>query len=216
MTNRSTLWVKTVTALTLGALAGCGSLTAGGIGEAVVIVSAEDDANPAFSAPAGAWGAGLAGFVDGPMKDDHDDDDPEGELELEMFASLVAADGTVEPLTNGVLEIEIDLEGVEQDESLPRTIPAAPYTELRLTFVSIEAEVDAGLVVNGVPFTGPVEVEIEDPLDVTRSLDLELPDEGRAEIFIDLNVTQWLQALDPVAGTVDPQVFAQLIDVRVR
>lgn len=208
MTDRSKRWTRMASAVALAALWGCGSLTAGGIGEAVVIVSADDDTPP----PA----ATVAGFVDGPTRSDHDDDEPEGELEIEMRVSLVAEDGTRLSLSDDVIDVQVDLEGVEQSETLPRSIPAAPYDALELTFLKIDAEVDAGLVINGVPFTGAVEVELDEPLRVTRDLDLDIPDQGRAEIFVDLNVADWLQALDPSTSTVDAQVFAQLIEVRVR
>ena len=201
--------VRALAALALGLFAAaCGNLTAGGFGEAVVVVAADDATAPAIQMP---------GFRDGPQTSDHDDDEPEGELEVELLVSLVGSDGSITPLSDDVIEVQVDLEGIEQDETLPRSLPAAQYTELRLVFLKIEAEVDAGLVINGVPFTGPVDVDLEaDSLVVTRPLSLELPDEGRAEIFVDLNAAQWLQALDPSTSIVDGNVFADLIEVRVR
>lgn len=203
-----TFSVGTVALLASMALHGCGNLTAGGFGEAVVIVAAEDTSTPTFQ------GAAL---ISGPLPSDHDDDDPEGELQVEVIVSLVSASGAVVPLTEDVLEVQVDLEGIEQDETTPTTVPADDYRGLRLVFLKIQAEVDAGLVINGVPFTGEVDVELEaDSLVVDRTLNLDLPDDSRAEIFVDLNATQWLQALDPTTSIVDGQVFADLIEVRVR
>lgn len=186
----------------------CGNLTAGGFGEAVVVVAAEEDARPA---------ATLVGPLGVPARSDHDDDEPEGELEVELRVGLIDSDGSEWLLTEDVLEVEVDLEGVEQDESLPVRLPAARYTSLRLVFYEIEVEVDAGLVIDGVPFTGPVDVELEtDSLVVSRSLALELSDAARAEVFVDLNAVQWLQAVDPETAAVDGSVFADLVEVRVR
>ncbi len=96
---------------------------------------------------------------------------------------------------------------------------AGTYTALRMVFTEIEAEVDAGLVIGGDTITGPVDVEIEDVnLPVERSLDLRIGDGERVELLIDLNSESWLLAVDPltVPPSVDAQVFADLVTVRVR
>lgn len=209
MMDRSTLRMLLLVCL-LGASA-CGNLTAGGIGEVVVEVTADETSpvlspRPAFAASGGA-----------PARSDHDDDDPEGELEVEMRLFLVSENGASVALTDDEIEVQVDLEGIEQDEVANRVVGVGRYTELRLVFLEIEAQVDAGLIINGVPVTGPVEVELEDPpLTVSRALDLEVRPEERTTLLVDLNAASWLQAVDPVTATVDEQVFADLISISVR
>jgi len=200
----------------------CGNLTAGGIGEAVVVVSGDSpealatavrsDALPMTVAPSPAVAA-LAG----PATTDHEDDQPEGQLEATMLLFLVTSDGALVALSDDEVEVSVDLEGVEQDETLPRELPAAAYTDLRIVFLQIEVEVDAGLVIGGVPVTGPIDIELEsDSLVVTKPIGLSIDDEESVEILIDLNAASWLQAVDPNTSTVDASVFAELIAVVIR
>ena len=179
------------------ATAGCGSLTPGGIGEVTVTLTGDDP----LSATALTAYPGYASAI---APSDHDDDDPEGQLEADFELFLQGEGGTRIHLTpDGRIEVKVDLEGVETKEVARQPVGAGRYTGLEMVFVKIEAEVDAGLIINGVPFTGPVEVDLEDEeLTVTRALDLDIGD--------------WLQALDPTSGTIDAQVFADLVTVTVR
>lgn len=212
MNRHTRLFTVVATAVTLHIFAGCGNLTVGGIGEASVAVSG--DAPDVGATPAMA-------IVSGAPRTDHDDggddDSPEGEVEAELSAFLVAADGALVALTDGDVRVRVDLEGVEEPEIGSRSVSATTYTALRMIFTDIEVEVDAGLVVDGDTITGPVDVEIDDlHLPVDRPLDLEIADGERVELLIDLNSESWLQAVDPLTRTVDAQVFAELISVRVR
>lgn len=216
--------------LILPLLTACGNLTAGGFGEAVVVVSADVASTiTAVSAPAvrstveraaersGAvlpYGRSAAAVMGPQSHDDHDH--PEGELEVEFMAYLVTSTGESVPLSDEPVQIEVDLEGVEQDETLPRTVLAADYDQLRLVFLAIEAEVDAGLIINGEEVMGPIDVDFEGSLEVFKPIDLTVPESGRAEILIGLNAASWLQAVDPTTSSVDAAVFAQLIEISTR
>lgn len=203
--------------LVLSGAAGCGNLTAGGFGEAVVVVSGDDPApTPALVSSDAGLVSPQSSFLAGPAATDGVDDTPEGQLEAELLVYLVGEDGALWALNDDVLEVRVDLKGVEQDETLPRQLPAQVYTELRLVFLEIEVQVDAGLIINGTPVTGIIDIEIEDSLTVNRALALDIGPEDRAEIFVDLNAADWLLAVDPVTLLVDPTVFAELITVTVR
>lgn len=205
----------------LAAAAACGSLTAGGAtGEAAVIVSGDaPDSPPAASlieAPPAAWAAASE-----PASTEHDgegeeDEHPEGELEAEFSLFLVAGGGELVPLTDGDVQIRIDLEGLGEPEVADRVVAARSYTALRIVFSEIEVEVDAGLIIDGEPVVGPIDIEIDTSLVVEKSLALDIGDEERVVLVVDLNAASWLQAVDPVARTVDPQVFADLIAVGLR
>lgn len=207
-----------LTALAI-AVAGCGSLTAGGLGEVTVTVTGDDPTNATASLAAnGLTRAAYPAYSSAIAQSDHDDDDPEGQLEADFELYLVAETGQRIHLTpSGQIEVKVDLEGVESKEVVSQSVGAARYTGLQMVFVKIEAEVDAGLIINGVPFTGSVEVDLEDEeLTVTRVLDLDIGSEATVFLDIDLNAADWLQALDPISGTIDAQVFANLVTVTVR
>lgn len=204
---------STVSALLIWALAsGCGNLTAGGVGEASVAMSADapdDGAAPQMSVVSGP----------APTSHDDDDDDPEGQLEADLSVFLVAADGDLVPVTDGQVRVRVDLQGVEEPEIGSRTVTATTYTHLRIVFTEIEVEVDAGLIINGEPVLGEIDVEIDDvSLTVERPINVEIADGERVELLIDLNADSWLQAVDPttIPPTVDAQLFADLVTVRVR
>lgn len=204
------------TAALLAGLTACGNLTAGGFGEAVVVVSA--DVASSITADQSVAALPAARFVaPGGAPQRHDGHDhPEGELQVEFMAYLVASNGASVPLSEEPVQVEVDLEGVEQDETPPRTIPSDEYDQLRMVFLKIEAEVDAGLVINGDTIMGPVEVDFEGSLEVLKPIDLTIGDTERAEILIGLNAASWLQAVDPADGTVDAAVFANLVEIVTR
>lgn len=210
---------RATTLLVLGALAGCGNLTAGGIGEASVAMSgdAPDDASSPQMAVVSDPTSESLDLLGGALADS--DDNPEGEVEAELSVFLVAEDGTAIPLTDGDVRVRVDLKGVEEPEIGSRRVSAGTYAALRMVFTEIEAEVSDGLIINGQPVVGIIDVEIEHVnLVVERSLNLDIPDGGRVELVIDLNSEDWLQAVDllTVPPSVDAQVFADLVTVRVR
>lgn len=197
-------------------LSSCGSLTAGGVGEVTVTLTGDDPATAmSLTTLTARPGYSQAAVV---ARSDHDDDDPEGQLEADFELYLEAESGARIHLTpNGQIEVKVDLEGVETEEVVSQVVGAARYTGLEMVFVKIEAEVDAGLIINGVPFTGAVEVDLEDDeLTVTRALDLTIEADATVFLDIDLNAADWLQALDPVSATIAAQAFADLVTVTVR
>ena len=202
---------------------GCGNLTAGGIGEASVVMSA-DAPDPALTPAAVSPSADVLPTVQGallgePTPTDHEggDDDPDGEVEAELSAFLVASDGDLTAVTDGVVRVRVDLDGVEEPEIGSRLVTATSYTALRMVFTDIDVEVDPGTVINGQLITERIEVEIDDvSLTVEKPIDVLVTGGQRVELLIDLNADAWLQALDPETLTVDAQTFADLVAVRLR
>lgn len=147
-----------------------------------------------------------------------DDDAPEGEIELEFRLYLVRADGSEEPLAPTDLEVEVDLSGQLEVDAVRSSVPADSYTGLRIVFTEIEVEIDRGVIIDGVPVLGRIDVELEDDqrLEVLRPLDLRLEDGDRVELLVDINAGVWLQAIDPELRNVAEQVFGQAITVVVR
>jgi hypothetical protein len=186
----------------------CGNLTAGGAtGEAVVVISGD----AADVAPAANVSPASIARTEGV------DDQPEGEVEVEFRLFLLTEDGESVSLTDTDVRVRVDLEGVRESQVADRVVPAARYTGFQIVFTQIEAEVDAGLIINGVPVVGAVDVEFEDvTLPVTKPVDFVIGEADLVSLLIDLNAAQWLQAVDPTTAVVTAQVFADLITVAVR
>ena len=146
-----------------------------------------------------------------------DDDHPEGEVEAEFRMYLIRVGGALVPLSDQEVRVRVDFEGIEEPEVASRTVEAATYSGFRIVFNEIEAEVDAGLVINGDTVTGPIDIELEGAdLTVDRPVIFDVGDQETVELLVDLNAADWLQAVDPVAGTVSAAAFASFIEVFVR
>ena len=213
-------------ALIVLAAGGCGDLTAGGAtGEATVVVSGDaPDGGPAPSfavagvPPTGAHtGPASAGSAtDAPLLAEGEDH-PEGQLEATFRIYLVQEGGGLLPLADDDIDVSLDLEGVEEPEVARRVVSAGRYVGLRLVFKKIEVEVDAGLIIDGQPVTGPIDVDFDEvELEVARTLDLRVPDDGTVVVLVDLNAGSWLQVVDPITSSVDARVIAELVDVTLR
>lgn len=218
-------------AVAVSLLAACGNLTAGGAtGRTTVFVAG--DAPDSVAVPVAGRAAPAPGPASGrstprtpaaagPAAADSASagggDQPEGELELEFFLSLVTADGNVVPLSKDAAHLHVQFPGTQEQEAASRTVPADDYTTLRVTFTKIDAEVDAGLVVGGTTVTGSVEVELEgDSLVVERPIGLDLRGGSSADLVVDMNASSWLTAVDPSSQVVSGSVVSQMIQVRRR
>jgi hypothetical protein len=193
------------------AAGGCGNLTPGGIGEATVVVTGDQP----FPAPSGARESFDASVLPSSHDDDIDEaDEAEGEVEVEFLVSLVTEAGSEVRLGSDRLRVRVDLQGEQRADVVTQMIPALRYTRLRLIFTEIEAEVEAGLVINGVPVIGEIDVELDDvSLLVTRPIDIDVGDGESVQLVVDLNAPAWLTAVDPLTLLVDETVFAGLINV---
>ncbi len=59
-------------------------------------------------------------------------------------------------------------------------------------------------------------VDLDSTLTVSRSIDLDLSDDESIDLVVDLNAQTWLLAADPITRLVDPVVFSDAVEVRVR
>ena len=203
------------------AATGCGNLTAGGFGDVVVEVSGDSDpaaspASPAASAmPVSAFGSGPAA-ASGPSTSSGGNQ-PEGEVEVELDLFLVSDAGVATQLNGDRVRVRVDLRGRSEAEVVQTLVEATGYSELRMVFTEIRADVESGLIIGGLPVLGEVRVELDDiELAVSRPLGLVIGGGQRVSLLIDLNAAAWLEAVDPLTKTVDAAVFADLIAVEVR
>ena len=193
-------------------LAGCGNLTAGGFGEAEVTASGNAESGP--SAPTGPAPAtvqeestvgprpvGAAGAL-------------VGTLDVELTLFLDAADGSSVALhSGGAVLAQLDLAGGEERIAL-RQVPVGAYDALRMVFTSVEADVVSGLLIDGLPFPGPVSVTLSGgALAVVRPLAVEVREDERVTLLVDFDADAWLTEVDPLTRTVAGGVFAAEVDV---
>jgi hypothetical protein len=201
------------------AAAACGNLTPGGLtGKVTVAVSGDADTltaaaqvAPTFTSMPVLLGAPSAGS--GPSASP---EEAEGQLQVKFRAFLVSESGGAVQLGDDELQVQVELRGrTEADVVDAQIIPALLYTEFRLVFSEIKAEVE-GLVIDGEPVT-EVHVELQDlSLEVSVPLDLRVEDGDMVDLVIDLNSLAWLAAVDPLTGAVDETVFAGLVNVEIR
>ncbi len=204
--------VRALAVLTLWAATGCGNVTAGGLGEATVFVTGNDE--PAAPAPQPSSSALQA--PPSPSSPD-EAEEAEGTVEVEFMVFLVTDRGTQNRLGRDEIRVKVDLQGLEEPEVVSERIPAIRYTELLLVFTEIKVEVEGGLIINGEPIMGELHVELEDlSLPVTRAIDVDISEGQSVDLVVDLNAPAWLAALDPVTRTIDESVFAGLVNVVAR
>ncbi len=191
------------------ALAACGNLTAGGVGQADVYVSGNHE--PPAPSPSVSPSPVPA------RAEDDEADEAEGEVEIDFEVFLVTESGGQVRLGEDVLSANVDLQGVSLDEAVvDQQISAVRYVELRIVFEKIDVEIEGGLVIDGVPILGEVRVELEDlSLLVARAIDIDIQDGQTIALVLDLNAPAWLTAVDPITRTVDETVFAGLMNVVV-
>jgi hypothetical protein len=209
MTHR--LLATAGSALAVLAAAACGNLTPGGL-TGDVTVSVTGDADTLSAALVAAQPALAPVTLAGPALSA---EEAEGELEVEFQAFLVSESGGTLQLGDD-LHVKVDLRGrTEADDVVAQKVPALRYTELRLVFTKIHAEVE-GLVIDTVQVT-EVNVELEGlSLEVPVPLDLDVRDGDVVDLVVDLNSLAWLGAVDPLTGAVDETVFADLVRVVIR
>ncbi len=193
------------------ALAACGNLTGGGIGEATLSVTG--DVPPPIPAPQSSLAA-AEGPVARTSHEPDEADEAEGSVHVRFLVSLVSESGSEVGLGEEEIEVEVDLQGADDPDVVTDLVPAVRYTELRIVFTEIKVEVEGGLVINGVPVLGELHVELEDvALLVTRPIDLDVGHGDAVSLLVDLNAPAWLAAVDPVTRSINQDVFADLVNV---
>lgn len=194
-------------------LAGCGNLTAGGFGEAKVVVNgdAPDDAvqtGEPLSVPA---------RTDHEQQEDEDDIEPEGDIELLFRVYLESPSGASLELSDNELEVELELDGSIEADAITARVPSNSYSGLRIVFSEINVDVQNVLVIDGQEVTGRVDIDMEvEDLEVALPLNITVLDGSVVEILLDLNASTWLALVDPVTKTVTPEHFAEAVTVKLR
>ena len=184
----------------------CGNLTSGGFGEVEVVVATDSVSAAAMQAPA------AAGFPTGRPASRQVVD---GTLTMRVQVFAVSRSGRALEVTSGVQELVMPLSSVAPFLLARRDLPEGSYASVRTVFLSVVAEVESGLVVDGVPIRGPVTVELgpSGRIMVETPLDLTVSENTPAQVKVDLHTTRWLRLLNQ-QRRVQPEDFQREVQVR--
>lgn len=199
-------------------LAGCGNLTAGGFGSADAYMTADgDQPSPSPSASTGEAPApngssrveaASISIMPGGL---------EGTLDVTASVQLASAEGIPYALTNGAVQVSLDLGGADEPMIGHAPVPAGVFDSLRVVFSEVSANVTGGLSIDGVPFTGAVTVDLgAAALEWSVPVASTLEEGGTASFLIDLHAAQWVSTLDPLTGIVTVQAFEEAVTATSR
>jgi hypothetical protein len=183
----------------------CGNLTSGGFGDLEVLVAT--DSVPSLRAE-----QATQSVVPVPLRQARTQSQIEGTLtmRIQVFAFLApstlgrfvlrgdAAAGEWIEVTDGVREIVLSLSETGAGILARKELPAGTYTAVRTVFLHVEAQVEGGLVVDGVPIRGPVRVDLggDRRLVVETPIELNIADGGEARINVNLHTQRWIRLLN--------------------
>lgn len=192
--------------LALLAVVGCGNLTAGGGGEAEVVVSGN-----------GTDGTGTAStsgpaFAMVPASGDEGDPAVEGDVTVALRVFLLAPDGGAEEISGGPREVTVDVHG-----EFPETLGSVPvtgggYTGVRIVFSEVEANV-TGLLDPGLLPVVTVDFEGEEVLVVERPLSVALDGRTGLVLTVHLRSLVWLALVDPETLLVPANGFRAAVEI---
>lgn len=220
-------------ALTLGAaVAGCGNLTAGGLGEVVVEVGSDGPASTASSF-GNAWtgsleggdrsgnggsgprpwetgGSGGLGWEAGPALNNAGGAF-QGVVTVELTVALRNDAGEWFEVTDGVQRVEVAASGTAASEIGRSSLPEGSYDRIRVTFHRAEVLVTSAPPGQGFP-EGTVVVDFEGaPVLVLERPLGGLLDQGGQRIRVNLRASAWVRSA--VQGRVPASTFREAVQV---
>ncbi len=199
---------RTALAALAVALAGCGNVTSGGVGEVEVILAPDELTDLVSNTP--SLQASVVSLAPG--------DSIEGTLRVHVRSFARRPGGTFEELTDGVQEITVSLGEPEPIEIARRELSAGRYEAVRTFFGRIEVEVTSGLVVDGVPVDGTVIVDLDalGTLSVVDFTAFEVWEGAPTVIALEMQTRLWLRLVDAVTHRVDVTDFRRIFRLRIQ
>lgn len=191
---------------------GCGNVTSGGFGDVEVLLSSDEVADLQEA----ATGMVLAD-LGLPSATSHASN-IQGTLTVRVRSFARRGLGDFVELTDGVQEVTVSLSDSEPVEIARRPMPAGNYDAIRTFFGRIEADVTGGLIIDGVPVTGTVRVDLgtDDALSVVTVTGFEVWEDAPTVVAIEMQSRVWLRLVDAALGRVDLDDFRRIFRVRVR
>lgn len=193
----------------LSFVTGCGNLTSGGFGEVEVILTSDEvtelqeEARSIVLADAAATSHGST---------------VEGTLTVRVRSYARRGLGDFVELTDGVQEVTVSLSDPQPVEIARRPLPAGSYDAVRTFFGRIEANIESGLVIDGVDIRGivPVDLGSTGTFSVVTLTGFEVFENTPTVVAIEMQSRVWLRLVNAVLQRVDLEDFRRVLRVRVR
>lgn len=194
------------------AFVGCGgNLTSGGFGDVEVLVSSDE-----VEEVQAATTAAILAELGVPAGSSHTDPIV-GTLTVRMRSFARRGIGDFVELTDGVQELTLSLDDPVSVEVARRSVPAGRYDAVRTFFGRIEAYIESGLVIDGVPIEGRVPVDLGgDGFSVVTYTGFDVFEDVPTVVAIDMQSRLWLRLASAVLQRVDLDDFRRIFRVRVR
>ena len=197
------------------ALTGCGNVTAGGVSDTEVYMTADGSPQSApASSPARA--AAAEPEASAPARAVVLPGGLQGDVDVTASLFLLSA-GTLVPLTDEPFTVVLDVAGTQESLVARASVPSGSYDGLVVRFTEVTAQVTGGLEIEGIPFAGTVEVDLgAGALEVTRSFDLDVGDGDTMSLRVDLDADGWiplLEVVDVLTGIVASADFSAAVTV---
>ncbi len=192
-------------------LSGCGNVTSGGFGDVEVLVSS-DEVEDVQTTAASALYAQLGV----PAESSHTDSIV-GTLTVRLRSFARRGVGDFVELTDGVEEVTLSLNDPAAVEIARRSVPAGRYDAVRTFFGRIEANIESGLVIDGVPIEGAVTVDLGgEGFSTVTYTGFDVWEDAPTVVAIDMQSRLWLRLANAILGRVDLDDFRRIFRVRVR
>lgn len=207
-------------------LGGCGVELVGGgqRGETEVVMtdSPESGTSSASRAPSRALAPAPAedGAPDA-VSDDGGDQQvavATGSLDVRATAALLSNDGDPLQLTTGSTRVELELGEADSVRVALRSLQAATYSGVRITFTQIQANLQTAVMTTaGALLEGEISVDLSaGPLTIDVPLNVVIEDDERTTLVVDLNSHLWLAYANPVTRRVSPDRVRAAVTVEVK
>jgi hypothetical protein len=219
--KRSSLPALTVSLVVLLA-ASCGDITNGGLDRGEVrTIAIGDSQAPGASSLAGksesppggegaATGASLVGAQTGAAA--------RGTISFSAEVTLIPETGSPVRLTTTPASATVRIEGTDFATLAVRQVPVGRYSTVRVVFSSVAADVEGGLIVNGLPFLGPLSVNAgaAGSLTIESAMQLDVEPRFSSTLLIDLRASSWLPAVDLLSRTVPGTTFRSAVRLHLQ
>lgn len=138
---------------------------------------------------------------------------PQGTVQAAVQLALVSSSGAIDPVaSSGSVQVAIgSAEGMLIGTDL---VDARGYTQVRVTFSSVSANITGGLL-GGLPLVGTVTLDVADPITVDLPVSLIVQPGSTHTLVLDLNAGTWLGAVDPSTLKVPAATFRAAVGVSV-
>ena len=194
------------------AVAACGDLTSGGVGEVEILLAAD-------SIPLGAQLVSMAtgSPATGAPAVVSEAEPLTGTLTVHLQVEFQRGPDDWIEVTDGVQEFTLSLGSSDPVVLARRELPAGRYVRSRTRYHLIRAEIESGLRLDGEPFTGTVTVALPaEGRALVRPIEIHVVEGAVRSLVLELRAGRWLRRANPVERTVPQEEFEDAQELRPR